>query len=61
MSAYDYGLDEKFSIGVLAGYVLCVNEDIGADFGDWINLVARFNANIGSVLNIVILLLFIQI
>lgn len=51
-ATYDYGLGENFSIGVSTGYVLGVNEDIGADFGNRINLVARFNANIGSVLNI---------
>lgn len=51
-ATYDYGLGENFSIGLSAGYVLGVNEDIGADFGDRINLVARFNANIGSVMNI---------
>lgn len=32
--------------------MLGVNEDIRAGFGDRINVVARFNANIGSVLNI---------
>ncbi len=51
-ATYDYGLGENFSIGLTAGYVLGVNEIIGADFGDRINLVARFNANIGSVMNI---------
>lgn len=51
-ATYDYGLGENFSIGLSAGYVLGVNEDLGADFGDRINLVARFNANIGSVMNI---------
>lgn len=51
-ATYDYGLGENFSIGLSTGYVLGVNELIGADFGDRINLVARFNANIGSVMNI---------
>lgn len=51
-AAYDHGLGENFSIGLSAGYVLGVDELVGADFGDRINLVARFNANIGSVLNI---------
>lgn len=51
-ATYDYGLGENFSIGLTAGYILGVNEDIGADFGDRINVVARFNANIGSVLKI---------
>jgi len=51
-ATYDYGLGENFSIGVSTGYVLGVEETIDADFGDRINVVARFNANIGSVLNI---------
>ncbi len=51
-ATYDYGLGENFSIGVSTGYVLGVEEAIDADFGDRINVVARFNANIGSVLNI---------
>ena len=51
-ATYDKGLGENFSIGVATGYVLGVNEDIDADFANRINLVARFNANIGSVLNL---------
>lgn len=51
-ATYDYGLGENFSIGLSTGYVLGVNDAIGADFSDRINVVARFNANIGSVLNI---------
>lgn len=51
-AAYDYGLGENFSIGLGAGYILGVNELIGADFADRINLVARFNANLGSVINL---------
>lgn len=49
---YDQGLGQNFSLGLATGYVLGVNEDINANFGDRINVVARFNANIGSVLNI---------
>lgn len=51
-AGYDYGLGENFSIGFQAGYVLGVDELIDADFGDRINLIARFNANLGSVINL---------
>jgi hypothetical protein len=51
-ATYDQGLGENFSIGLSSGYVLGVNSAIDADFADRINLTARFNANIGSVLNI---------
>ena len=47
--AYDYGLGENFSLGLSSSYVLGVEELIDADFGDRIDLKARFNANLGSV------------
>jgi len=50
--SYDEGLGENFSVGVSTGYTLGVNKAIDADFGDRIKLVARFNANIGSVMNL---------
>ena len=50
--AYDYGLGENFSIGLSSSYALGVPEAIDAKFDDRIDLKARFNANIGSVLNI---------
>ncbi|MDO6601307.1 hypothetical protein SAMN03080594_101877 [Arenibacter palladensis] len=46
---YDYGLGENFSLGLSSSYVLGVAELIDADFGDRIDLKARFNANLGSV------------
>ena len=46
---YDYGLGENFSLGLASSYVLGVAELIDADFGDRIDLKARFNANLGSV------------
>ncbi len=52
IASYDKGLGENFSIGLATGYVLGVNEAIDADFGDRINLVARFNANLGSVIDL---------
>ncbi|MGK0494269.1 MAG: hypothetical protein ACJAU2_000648 [Maribacter sp.] len=51
-ATFDRGLGENFSIGLSSGYVLGLNADIDADFVDRINLTARFNANIGSVLNL---------
>ncbi|RAJ13790.1 DUF6646 family protein [Arenibacter echinorum] len=47
--AYDYGLGENFSLGLSSSYALGVAEWINADFGDRIDLKARFNANLGSV------------
>ncbi|MCM4171278.1 hypothetical protein DHD32_07285 [Arenibacter sp. TNZ] len=46
---YDYGLGENFSLGLSSSYILGVEELINADFGDRIDLKARFNANLGSV------------
>lgn len=46
---YDYGLGENFSLGLGSSYILGVEEVINADFGDRIDLKARFNANLGSV------------
>ncbi|WP_223032489.1 DUF6646 family protein [Hanstruepera marina] len=63
--SYDYGLGENISIGVSSSYALGVTGDIKngvevngqnivekADFLDRFDLKARFNANIGNVLNI---------
>ncbi|WP_111682515.1 DUF6646 family protein [Winogradskyella tangerina] len=49
---YDYGLGDNISIGVSSSYALGVDDRLDADFGDRFDLKARFNANIGSVLNI---------
>ncbi len=49
---YDYGVGENFSFGILSSYVLGVEETIGAIFRDRIDLKVRFNANIGSVMNL---------
>ncbi len=48
--SYDYGLGENFSIGVSSSYALDVPNIINADFDHRIDLKARFNANLGSVL-----------
>ena len=50
--SYDYGLGENFSIGLSSSYALSVKEELNANFGDRIDLRARFNANLSSVLNI---------
>ena len=42
-------MGENFSLGLSSSYVLGVEELINADFGDRIDLKARFNANLGSV------------
>ena len=50
----DYGLGESFSIGVQAGYLLGVKEIAGTkpEFGDRFDVKARFNANLGKVMNL---------
>ncbi|MCB4807479.1 hypothetical protein LG651_04390 [Tamlana sp. 62-3] len=59
--SYDYGIGENISIGLSSTYLLGVNEalldndgndDLNADFGDRFDLKARFNANLGNVINI---------
>jgi len=49
--SYDIGLGENMSLGVLGVYALDIN-GISANFGDRFDLKARFNANIGNILNI---------
>ena len=50
--SYDYGLGQNISVGVSSTYLLGVPEVIDADFGDRFDLKARFNAHLGSILNI---------
>lgn len=50
--AYDYGIGENISLGLSSTYSLSVEENLDADFGNRIDLKARFNANIGNVLNL---------
>lgn len=49
---YDYGLGENISVGLVTGYALNLNNGLEADFDNRIDLKARFNANLGNVLNI---------
>ena len=51
-ATYDYGIGQNISIGITGAYALETNNDVGKDFEDRIMLRARFNANIGNVLNI---------
>lgn len=50
--SYDYGLGENISIGVSSTYLLGVAEELDADFGDRFDVKARFNANLGNVLEV---------
>lgn len=63
--SYDYGLGDNISIGISSTYALGVSKELQdgvvvngqeivekADFLDRYDLKARFNANIGNVLNI---------
>lgn len=49
---YDYGMGENFSIGATSSYILGVEEAIDADFGNRFDLKVRFNANLGSVMQL---------
>ncbi|MBU2940928.1 hypothetical protein KO494_15365 [Lacinutrix sp. C3R15] len=52
-ASYDYGLGENFSIGVASSYALGINNTyIDKAFADRFDIAARFNANIGNVINI---------
>ena len=50
--SYDYGLGENISVGVVGAYALGIKEDLHATFGERIDFKGRFNAHLGSVLNI---------
>ena len=52
LAAADFGLGENFSIGILGSYLLGGSqiEDVNSDYR--FVAKARFNANLGSVLNI---------
>jgi hypothetical protein len=49
---YDYGLGENISVGISSSYALGIDDRLDADFGDRFDLKARFNANLGNVINI---------
>lgn len=50
--SYDFGVGENISLGLSSTYLLGVNEAIDPNFGDRIDLKARFNANLGNVINV---------
>tara|TARA_R110002049_G_scaffold280865_2_gene460296 strand:+ start:4439 stop:4930 length:492 start_codon:yes stop_codon:yes gene_type:complete len=50
--SYDFGVGENMSFGVSSSYALGVNDNIDASFGDRFDVKGRFNANLGSVVNI---------
>lgn len=50
--SYDYGLGENISVGVVGAYALGVKEELDANFGDRFDIKGRFNAHLGSVLNV---------
>ncbi len=48
----DFGLGENFSIGILGAYLLGGSHIDQVKFEDRFDVKARFNANLGSVLNV---------
>lgn len=52
--SYDFGIGENISLGFSSTYALGINSKIedAADFSDRYDIKARFNANIGNVINI---------
>jgi outer membrane protein G len=51
----DFGIGENMSLGLTTNYLLSVDNDINGNnpsFGDRFDLKARFNANLGSVLQL---------
>jgi hypothetical protein len=51
-STFDLGIGENMSIGLAGAYLLGVEELYNAGFGDRFDLKGRFNANLGSVLEL---------
>ena len=58
--SYDYGIGENISFGISSTYLLGVadglqdnaNPDLDADFDNRFDVRARFNANLGNVINV---------
>ncbi len=58
--SYDFGIGENISVGISSTYILGINEnlknnadeDLNADFDNRFDVRARFNANLGNVINI---------
>ena len=54
LAGADFGLGENFSIGILSSYLLGAKEYLGEkpSFDYRFDVKARFNANLGSVMNV---------
>ncbi|AJR02749.1 DUF6646 family protein [Siansivirga zeaxanthinifaciens] len=50
--SYDFGIGENISLGLSSNYVLGLDNNIDANFDHRFDLRARFNANLGNVINI---------
>lgn len=50
--SYDFGVGENISLGLSSTYALGIDDKLDADFGDRFDIKARFNANLGNVVNI---------
>lgn len=50
--SYDFGVGENISLGFSSTYLLNVDDIIDADFDNRFDIRARFNANLGNVINI---------
>ena len=50
--SYDVGVGENISLGLSSTYALGIEDTLDADFGDRFDIKARFNANLGNVVNI---------
>ena len=50
--SYDFGVGENISLGLSSTYALGIDDKINADFTDRFDIKARFNANLGNVVNI---------
>lgn len=51
-ATYDFGVGENISLGLSSSYALSVSDGIDAGFDDRFDIKARFNANIGNVINL---------
>jgi len=49
--SYDVGIGENISLGLSSTYALGIKDELNAETGDRFDLRARFNANIGNVIN----------
>lgn len=52
LAAADFGLGENFSVGILSSYLLGGSYINDVDFEYRFDIKARFNANLGNVLNV---------